>query len=73
MPAPGAAAPAPSETSIDSLLEVPIEMPTLVEMLCRPRYVDLDPAHRWLRETLRTQAAALADPAEGATPSTRAC
>ena len=47
--------------------------PTLVEMLCRPRHVDLDPAHRWLRETLRTQAVALADPAEGATPSARAC
>ena len=39
------------------LLEVPIEMPTLVETLCWPRYVDQDPAHGWLREKICERAA----------------
>lgn len=42
------------------ILEVPIKMPVLTEMLCWPRYVDNDPAHRWLRETLLEHAASFA-------------
>lgn len=44
------------------ILPVPIEIPAMVEMLCWPRYLDIDPAHRWLRETMLELAAALGQP-----------
>jgi DNA-binding transcriptional LysR family regulator len=34
------------------IVEAPFEMPPLVEMMAWPRYLDADPAHCWLRETL---------------------
>jgi LysR family transcriptional regulator, nod-box dependent transcriptional activator len=39
------------------LLEMPMELPPLVETMCWPRYADEDPAHRWLRETITEVAA----------------
>jgi DNA-binding transcriptional LysR family regulator len=41
------------------ILEAPFEMPPLVEMMTWPRYLDADPAHAWLRETLARCAAEL--------------
>lgn len=38
-----------------TLLEPPFEMPALCEMMCWPRYQDMDPAHRWFRQTLLAQ------------------
>ncbi|UUX97118.1 LysR family transcriptional regulator [Aquabacterium sp. J223] len=48
------------------LYEVPIEVPTLVEMLIWPRHLQDDPAHRWLREALLACARDMAaDPQPG--------
>lgn len=44
------------------ILEIPVELPTLVEKLCWPRHLDADPAHRWLRETLLDCADAMPKP-----------
>lgn len=41
------------------ILEVPLALPSLVEMLCWPRHVDADPGHRWLREALVALAGSL--------------
>lgn len=37
------------------LLKAPFKMPPLVEVMCWPRHLDHDPAHRWFRETLLAQ------------------
>lgn len=34
------------------LIKPPFEMPALVEVMCWPRYLDHDPAHKWFREML---------------------
>jgi LysR family transcriptional regulator, nod-box dependent transcriptional activator len=41
------------------LIALPFEMPPLVEVMSWPRYLDHDPAHQWLRETLGACAAEL--------------
>lgn len=38
------------------MIEPPFEMPHLEETMCWPRYVDQDPAHSWLRQTLLAHA-----------------
>ena len=48
------------------VVEAPFDMPALVEMMAWPRYLDHDPAHVWLRQTLVACAAALTAPAGSA-------
>lgn len=43
------------------VLKPPFDMPPLTETMFWPKYLDLDPAHQWFRETL-LQAAAIATP-----------
>ena len=43
------------------VLPSPFQMPDLVERLVWPRYLDLDPAHRWLRDNVIDRAAELRD------------
>jgi LysR family transcriptional regulator, nod-box dependent transcriptional activator len=40
------------------VLKPPFDMPPVVETMFWPRYLDLDPAHRWFRQTLLEAAAA---------------
>lgn len=51
------------------ILDAPIELPTLVEMLCWPRHLESDPAHRWLRETVFESAAAMPTPGGRGAPT----
>ncbi len=44
------------------VLKPPFEMPPLVETMCWPKYLQHDPAHAWLRESLTQFAAAQALP-----------
>jgi DNA-binding transcriptional LysR family regulator len=47
------------------VLDAPFDMPALVEMMVWPRYVDADPAHRWLREGVSRASAAMDEGATG--------
>ena len=38
------------------LIKAPFDMPSLIEVMCWPRYLDRDPAHIWFRETLQSSA-----------------
>lgn len=42
------------------LMPLPIQMPRLEEVLCWPRHLDQDPAHRWLRQVIFEQSSLLA-------------
>jgi DNA-binding transcriptional LysR family regulator len=43
------------------MVELPFDMPPLIEMLAWPRHLENDPAHRWLREQVQACARELGD------------